>query len=168
MNDGLGIIALDIPSNKLVGFDLNMDLVDEIENEKSKGEGEKYKMWGDFLLEMLYLYKAKHKSVFTFLKRGEVLCHNLIGVLPEYQKTAPHNKIGRNLLELAIELARQLGYRHVISVATHIASQKISAQLGFHDVGALQYATCAYPPLRKIVEPTHAVIYLYEISPSKL
>lgn len=41
-------------------------------------------MWGDFLLEMLSLYKQKHKTIFTFLKRGEVLCHNLIGVLPEY------------------------------------------------------------------------------------
>eukprot|EP00026_Physarum_polycephalum_P017334 Phypoly_transcript_18529.p1 GENE.Phypoly_transcript_18529~~Phypoly_transcript_18529.p1 ORF type:complete len:226 (+),score=25.68 Phypoly_transcript_18529:50-727(+) len=165
--DGLGIIAIDLNTNKIIGFDLNMDLVDEIENEKSKGDGEKYKMWGDFLLEMLSLYKENHASIFMSPKRGEVLCHNLIGVLPTYQKTRG-NTIGHMLLSQALKLAQQLHYRHVISIATNIPSQRISETLGFHNVGALQYSTCTYPPLQKIVGPTHAIIYLYEITQSKL
>lgn len=164
LDDKLGIIAVDTINNKVVGFDLSMDIVDELENEKSKGEGGKFKMWGDFLLEMLSFYKDKFGTLHTAPKRGTVMCHNLIGVLPEY---APH-KIGVTLLGCALELARTRGFSQVLTVATHIASQRLSEKLAFTPVGLLEFATCNYPPLRTIAEPTHSIIYVYYLAHSKL
>lgn len=36
-------------------------------------------------------------------------------------------------------MAKQKGYRQVITIATHIASQKLSEKLGFEPVGKLEY-----------------------------
>ena len=63
-------------------------------------------MWGDFLLSMLDQYKEKHNSVFVFLKRREVLCHNLIGVLPEYLPLCLFNNPLYHLPGIADQLER--------------------------------------------------------------
>lgn len=162
------------------------------------GEGETFKMWGTFLLQMLAFYKTSNhvQGPVSSITRGQVLCHNLIGVLPEYPYIHPSllitstctfviaflliprfihrqkcryaqpkgeapasgttrqgetidgtrkgtNKgaggVGVMLLQQALLLAARRGYRQVLTIATHGASQKISERLGFVPVGSLLY-----------------------------
>lgn len=115
------------------------------------GVGETFKMWGDFLLEMLEFYRKSKFSNAVPATRGSVLCHNLIGVLPEYpappDSTALYLDVSRYaqfnigviLLGMAITMAKERGYHQVITIATHIASQKLSEKLGFNYVGQLEY-----------------------------
>lgn len=47
--------------------------------------------------------------------------------------------MGVTLLREAILLAQKRNYQQIITIATHIASQKISEKLGFKAVGQLEY-----------------------------
>jgi len=172
----LSIILVNMACDKVIGFDINLDLMELLEV-ASELEGAKFGATSqersefcadsislgryDFLAEIHEFY-TKHQKL--MLRKGEALFHNYVGLLPSYQREGTWHIC----LALALEIAKSNKFRNVITVTnSSIADQKVCEQLGFRKIGDLEYTTSKSVPIQKDLS-TRSVVYLYDLKKAKL
>lgn len=172
----LSIIMVDIVCDRVVGFDVNLDLMELLE--LAVGEPDEPNLGAngvsqfgasaavslgryDFLNEIIAFYTQQRKLT---PRKGDALFHNYVGMTPGYRNEGAWHIC----LALALEIARSNNFCTVVAVTTSsIADQKACEQLGFKKIGDLEYATSKYVPIQKNLAKQSSV-YLYDIRKAKL
>ena len=127
----LSLVAIDIKSNAIVGFAISEDP----KSAHAVDANQLASLSENLTLIFKILDDLNHVSIDFSIAENDCFHLFVLGVVSEYQG----KKIGKNLVDLSLKLARKRGFKYVLVEATSPITKPLCESLGFSVIGKLNY-----------------------------
>lgn len=158
----LGLVLVDETDDRVLGFHLSRDLVDEMSpgrdarSDHDPTPSSSLEIWSDMVRRLEQQYVAEFRQAHgRDPERGEVLYFNIGGIVPALRRKGWIIRMGGAATR---EHAVARGYRHIVAIATHPDSVVMIQRPPFRTVCEFEFAQADDPRWHAVTEPRTAIL----------